>query len=46
MNETNKQNDSGFFGHVIRDDGMQRAAAGVVVAFLIAATKRFVFAKS
>ncbi len=34
------QNQVGFFGAVVRDEGVHRAVAGVVVALVIATTKR------
>lgn len=33
----------GFFKGLIRDDGLQRALAGVVVAIVVAGVKRAIF---
>jgi hypothetical protein len=42
MNEIEK-NDPGFFGRLIRDEGVQRAVAGVAVAAVVAVAKDFIF---
>ncbi len=33
----------GFFGSLFRDDGIQRALAGIVVAVVVAGVKRAIF---
>jgi len=40
-NDTNA--DPGFFMSVVGDDGVQRAAAGVVVALIVAGAKGLIF---
>lgn len=45
-NETEKDNEPGFFGSVARDEGVHRAVAGVVVALVIAGTKRALFSST
>lgn len=42
MNEIEK-NDPGFFGRLIRDEGVQRAVAGVAVAAVVAVAKDVIF---
>lgn len=42
MNE-NENADPSFFKSVVTDDGVQRAAAGIVVAIIVAGTKTLIF---
>ncbi len=48
MNENDSTNaDSpGFFGSILSDDGVHRAAAGVVVAIVVAGAKHMLFSKA
>lgn len=43
MNENDSINNDGFFRGIVRDDGVQRAVAGVAVAVVVAGVKRAVF---
>jgi len=43
MNENNTPEEKGFLGSIVKDDGVQRAAAGVVVAIVVAGVKRALF---
>ncbi len=46
MNEnTNTNTETGFFDTIIKDDGVHRAAAGVVVAVVVAGAKYALFGK-
>jgi hypothetical protein len=45
MNE-NEDKPSGFFASVAKDEGVHRAVAGVVVALVIAGTKRALFSST
>tara|TARA_B100001750_G_scaffold246366_1_gene268437 strand:- start:4157 stop:4303 length:147 start_codon:yes stop_codon:yes gene_type:complete len=47
MNEnTNTANEEpGFFGKLVQDDGVQRATAGIVVAIIVAGTKEMLFGR-
>lgn len=40
---TNENNTSGFFTHLVRDEGVQRAVASVAVAAVVAIAKEWVF---
>jgi hypothetical protein len=40
------ENNSNFFTDLVKDDGVQRAAAGVVVAVVVAVAKNVVFGKA
>lgn len=44
MNE-NTNTETGFFDTIIKDDGVHRAAAGVVVAVVVAGAKYALFGK-
>jgi hypothetical protein len=44
MNENNKTEEPGFIASIVKDDGVQRAAAGVVVAIIVAGVKKALFA--
>jgi hypothetical protein len=39
-------NKAGFFGGLVRDGGVQHAAAGVAVAILVAIAKRLIFGRA
>lgn len=44
QNENDHDDDKdGFFGSVIKDEGVHRAAAGVVVAAVVASAKYLIF---
>jgi hypothetical protein len=43
QNENDNNEKEGFVGSVIKDEGVHRAAAGVVVASVVAAAKYFIF---
>lgn len=45
MNETENDivNDDPFYKRLTKDDGVQRAAAGVVVALIVAGAKELLF---
>ncbi len=44
MSESMHESESqGFFKSVVTDDGVQRAAAGVVVAVIVAGAKELIF---
>ncbi|MCZ7679800.1 MAG: hypothetical protein M5U28_13965 [Sandaracinaceae bacterium] len=43
MNENDQQSEPGFFRTVVKDDGVQRAVAGVVVAAVVAGAKYLLF---
>jgi hypothetical protein len=45
MNENEKSNEPGFFDTILKDDGVHRAAAGVVVAVVVAGAKYALFGK-
>jgi hypothetical protein len=45
MNENSNNQGSSFFTDLIKDDGIQRAAAGVVVAVVVAVAKNVIFGK-
>ncbi|MFO0686914.1 MAG: hypothetical protein U0234_32925 [Sandaracinus sp.] len=40
---TNENNKPGFFSNLIRDEGVQRAVAGVAVAAVVAIAKEWIF---
>ncbi len=43
---TNTANEEpGFFGKLVQDDGVQRATAGIVVAIIVAGTKEMLFGR-
>lgn len=42
-NNTPESGEPGFFKSVVGDDGVQRAAAGVVVAVIVAGVKQAIF---
>lgn len=44
MNENNNT-EPGFVRRMIKDDGVQRAAAGIVVAIVVATAKDLLFGK-
>ena len=44
MNEIEKS-EPGFFTHLIRDEGVQRAVAGVAVAAMVAVAKTWIFGR-
>lgn len=47
MHEQDNEDDKdGFFTAVIKDEGVHRAAAGVVVAAVVAGAKYFIFNRS
>jgi len=46
MNENNLEQPPTFIKRVATDDGVQRAAAGVLVAFIVAVAKEAIFAKA
>lgn len=43
MNENTNNEHPGFFTSLVKDDGVQRAAAGVVVAIIVAGVKKAIF---
>lgn len=43
---SNETSQPGFFENLVRDDGVQRAAAGVVVAVVVAVAKNIIFSKA
>ncbi|MBZ0121486.1 MAG: hypothetical protein K8H88_31105 [Sandaracinaceae bacterium] len=43
---SNETQQPGFFESLIQDDGVQRAAAGVVVAVVVAVAKNVIFSKA
>ena len=48
MNEntnTAAEEEPGFFGRLVQDDGVQRATAGIVVAVIVAGTKEMLFGR-
>lgn len=47
MNELEKSNEPpGFFGSVVKDEGVQRSVAGVAVAIVVAVAKHALFGSS
>lgn len=44
MNE-NSNNEPSFFDSILKDDGVHRAAAGVVVAVVVASAKYAIFGR-
>lgn len=47
MNELEKSNEApGFFGSVVKDEGVQRSVAGVAVAIVVAVAKHALFGSS
>ncbi|MFO0680531.1 MAG: hypothetical protein U0234_00705 [Sandaracinus sp.] len=47
MSENENMNTQpGFFESVVKDDGVHRAAAGVVVALVVAGAKHLIFGSS
>lgn len=45
MNDTeNKSSEPSFFTSIAKDEGVQRAAAGVVIAVIVAGVKKALFA--
>jgi len=46
MSENENENTEGFFTTVMKDDGVHRAAAGVVVALVVAGAKHLLFGRA
>jgi len=46
MNENSKNENPGLFSSIVKDYGVQLAAAGVVVAIIVAGVKKAVFSEA
>jgi hypothetical protein len=46
MSENEKSEQPGFMDSILKDDGVHRAAAGVVVAIVVATAKHVIFGRA